>query len=94
LSVLFTQYRARDKIEKNEMGGACSTYGGRVRCVQVLVRKTEGKRPLGRPRRRWEDNIRMDLQEVGFGCEDWIWLAQDSDRWRALVSAVRNLRVP
>jgi hypothetical protein len=52
------------------------------------------ERPLGRPRRRWEDNVRMDLQEVGCGCEDWIRLAQDRDRWRALVSAVRNLRVP
>jgi hypothetical protein len=59
-----------------------------------LVGKPEGKRPLGRPRRRWEDNIRMDLQEVGIWCEDWIGLAQDRDRWWALVSAVRNLRVP
>jgi hypothetical protein len=54
----------------------------------------EGKRTLGRPRRRWEDNIRMELQEMGCGCEDWIGLAQDRDRWRTLVSAVRNLRVP
>ena len=61
---------------------------------RVLVGKPEGKRPLGRPRRRWDDNIRMDLQEVGLGYEDWIRLAQDRDRWRALVSAVRNLRVP
>jgi hypothetical protein len=61
---------------------------------RVLVGKPEGKRPLGRPRRKWEDNIRMDLQEVGCGCEDWIGLALDRDRWRALVSAVRNLRVP
>jgi hypothetical protein len=61
---------------------------------RVLVGKTEGKRPLGRPRRRWEDNIRMDLQEVGSWCEDWIGLVQNRDRWRALVSAVRNLRVP
>ena len=61
---------------------------------RVLVGKPEGKRPLGRPRRRWEDNIRMDLEEVGLGYEDWIGLAQDRDRWRALVSAVRNLRVP
>ena len=61
---------------------------------RVLVGKPEGKRLLGRPRRRWEDNIRMDLQEVGLGYEDWIGLAQDRDRWRALVSAVRNLRVP
>jgi hypothetical protein len=61
---------------------------------RVLVGKPEGKRPLGRPRRRWEDNIRMVNQEVGSGCEDWIGLAQDRDRWRALVSAVKNLRVP
>jgi hypothetical protein len=61
---------------------------------RVLVGKHEGKRQLGRHRRRWEDNIRMDFQEVGCGCEDWIGLAQDRDRWRAFVSAVRNLRVP
>ena len=61
---------------------------------RVLVRKPEGKRPLGRPRRRWEDNIKMDLQEVGGGCGNWMELAQDRDRWRALVSTVRNLRVP
>ena len=61
---------------------------------RVLVGKPEGKRPLGRPRRRWEDNIKMDLQEVGAGCEDWMELAQDRDRWRALVSTVMNLRVP
>jgi hypothetical protein len=66
---------------------------GRGVC-RVLMGKPEGKRPLGRPRRRWEDNIRLDLQEVGSGCEDWIGLAQDRDRWRALVSAVRNLQVP
>jgi len=61
---------------------------------RVLVRKPEGKRPLGKPRRRWVDNIRMDLQEVGCGYVDWIGLAQDRDRWRTLVSAVMNLRVP
>jgi hypothetical protein len=60
----------------------------------VLVGKPEVKRPLGRPRRRWEDNVRMDLEEVGCGCDEWIGLAQDRDRWRAHVSAVRNLRVP
>ena len=61
---------------------------------RVLVGKPEGKRPLGRPRRRWVDNIRMDFQEVGCGHMNWIGLAQDRDRWRALVSAVMNLRVP
>ena len=59
-----------------------------------LVGKPEGKRPLGRLRRRWEDNIKMDLQEVGGSCGDWMELAQDRYRWRALVSKVRNLRVP
>ena len=61
---------------------------------RVLVGKPEGKRPLGRPRRRWVDNIRMDLQEVGCGHVDWIGLVQDRDRWRTLESAVMNLRVP
>jgi len=60
---------------------------------RVLVGKPEGKIPLGRPRRRWEDNIKMDLQGVGCGGMDWIELAQDRDRWRALVDAVMNLRV-
>ena len=61
---------------------------------RVLVGKSEGRRPLGRPRRRWADNIRMDLQEVGCVYMDWIGLAQDRDGWRTLVSAVMNLRVP
>jgi hypothetical protein len=61
---------------------------------RVLVGKTEGRRPLGRPRCRWEDNIKMDLQQVGYRGMNWIQLAQDTDRWRALVNAVMNLRVP
>ena len=61
---------------------------------RVLVGKPEGKRPLGRPKCRWEDNITMGLQEVGCGGMDWIELAQDRDRWRALVKVVMNLRVP
>jgi len=61
---------------------------------RVLVGKPEGKRPLGRPRRRREDNIKMDLQEMGYKCIDWIVVAQDRDRWRALVNAVMNRRVP
>jgi hypothetical protein len=61
---------------------------------RVLVGKPEGKRPLGRPRRRLEDNIKMNLQEVGGGCGDWMEWAQNSDRWRALVSTVMHFRVP
>jgi len=61
---------------------------------RVLLGKPEGRRPLGRPKRRWVDNISMDLQEVESGYMDWIGLAQDRDRWRTLVSAVMNLRVP
>ena len=76
------------------MDRACSAYGKGRDVYRVLVGKPEGRRPLGRPRRRWEDNIRMDLRVVGCGCVDWMELAQDRDRWRALVSAVMNLRVP
>jgi hypothetical protein len=61
---------------------------------RVLVGKPEGKRPLGRPRRRWEENIKMDLQDVGGGCGDWMELVQDRDKWRNLVSTVIHLRVP
>jgi hypothetical protein len=61
---------------------------------RLLVEKPEGKRPLGRPRRRWVDNIKMDLSEIGWGGVNWIGLAQDRDRWRALVNSVMNLRVP
>ena len=68
--------------------------GGDRGVHRVLVGKPEGKRPLGRPRHRWEDNIKMDLQEVGGGRGDWMELAQDRDRWRALVGTVRDFRVP
>jgi len=76
------------------MGWACGTYGLGEGTYRVLVGKPEGKRPLGRPRHRWFDNIRTDIQEVGCGYMDWIGLAQDRDRWRTLVSAVMNLGVP
>jgi hypothetical protein len=67
--------------------------GEERKVYKVLVGKPEGKRPLGRPRRRWEDGIRMDLREIGLEGVDWIRLAQDRDRWWAVVSAVMNLRV-
>jgi hypothetical protein len=73
------------------MGGACSTNGEKRKVYRILVGKPEGKRPLGRPRRRWEDNIRMDLREIGWGGMDWIDLTVDRDQWRALVNTVMNL---
>ena len=76
------------------MGGACNAYGGWTGVFRVLMGKPEGKRPLGRPKTRWEDNIKMDLQEVECGGMDWIDVAQDRYKWRALVNAVMNLRVP
>jgi hypothetical protein len=73
------------------MGRACSTNGIAYR---ILVVKPEGKKPLGRPRRRWVDNIKIDLREIGWNDMDWIDLTQDRDRWRALVNPVMKLRVP
>ena len=75
------------------MGGACGAYGEGRGVHRVLVGKPEGKRQLGRHRHRWEDNIKMDFREVGGG-GDWMELAQDRDRWRALVNTVMNFRVP
>jgi len=74
--------------------GHVARMGDRRGVFRVLVWKPEGKRPLGRPRSRWEDNNKMDLQEVGYGGMDWIELAQDRNRWQKLVKAVMNLRVP
>jgi hypothetical protein len=74
-----------DQFKKNEMGNACGMYGGQE-SFRILVVKLEGKRPLGRPRRRWEDNIKMQLHEVVWG-RDWIDLAEDRDKWWALVKA-------
>jgi len=82
------------KSKRMSWAGHVARMGEERGVYRVLVRKPEGKRPLGRPRHRWVDNIRMDLQEVGCGYMDWIVLAQDRDRWRTLVSAVMNLRVP
>ena len=83
-------------IKSRRMGwvGHVTCMGEERGAYRVLVGKPEGRRPLGRPRRRWMVNIRMELQEVGCGYMDWIGLAQDRHRWRRLVSAVMNLRVP
>jgi len=82
------------KSRRMRWAGLVARMGEERVVYRVLVGKPEGRRPLGRPRRRWEDIIRMDLRKVGCGCVDWMELAQDRDRWRALVSAVMNLRVP
>jgi hypothetical protein len=81
------------KSRRMRWAGLVARMGERRDVYEVLVRKPEGKRQLGRPRRRWEGNIKMDLQKVGFGAMDWIELAQDRDRRRALVNAVMNLLV-
>ena len=82
------------KSRRMRWAGHVARMGEERVVYRVLVGKLEGRRPLGRPRHRWVDNIRTDLQEVGCGYMDWIGLAQDRDRWRRLVSAVMNLRVP
>ena len=81
------------KSRRMRWTGHVVLMGERRGLYRVLVGKPEGKRPLGRPRRKWEDNIRMDLEEVGRGCGDWMELAKDRDRWRAFVSTVMNFRV-
>jgi len=82
------------KSRRMRWAGHVACMGEEREVYRVLVGTPEGRRPLGRPRRRWVDNITMDLQEVGCGYIDWIGLAQDRDRWRTLVRAVMNLRVP
>ena len=82
------------KSRRMRWAGHVARMGESRGVYRVLVGKPEGKRPLGRPKRRWEDNIKMDLQQVGCGGVDWIQLAQDRKRWRGLVNAVMSLRVP
>jgi hypothetical protein len=76
------------------MGRACSTNGEKLNACRIMVGKREGKRPLGGPRRRWVDNIQMDLRETGWDDMEWIDLTQDRDQWRTLVNTSMNLRVP
>jgi len=82
------------KLRRMRWTGHVASMGERRSAYKVLVGKPEGKRPLGRPRRRWESNIKMDLQEVGCGGVDWNELDQDRDRWRALLNVIKTLRVP
>jgi hypothetical protein len=79
-------------MKEDEVGGTCGTHGRGI--YRVLVGSSEGKRPLGRPRHRREDNIKMDLREIGIDEANWIQLAQDRVQWRSFVSTVMNLRVP
>jgi hypothetical protein len=81
-------------MKKNEVGGTCGTHGEGREIYSVLVGRLEGKRPLGRPRRRWENNIKLDLREMEINGAKWIQLAQDRVQWRAFVNTVMNLRVP
>jgi hypothetical protein len=89
-----TKYYYGDQTRVDKMGGACSTNGRDEKAYSISVRKSEGKRQLARPKRRWEDNIIMDVREVGLEVVYGMHLAQDSDRWRTLVKTVMNLRVP
>jgi hypothetical protein len=75
------------------VGRACGMHGRGEKCVQVLVGKPEGMRPLIRPKRRWEDEIRNNLRETGRGCVEWIQITQDRDWWQALVNTIKNLQV-
>jgi hypothetical protein len=82
------------KSRRMRWAGHVARIGAKRNAYRLLVGKPEGKKPLGRPRRRWVDNIKMDLGEVGWGDVDWIGLAMDRNRWRALVNSVLNFRVP
>jgi hypothetical protein len=91
-SVLLAQYFSNDR--KMRCAGHIARMRERRGAYRLLVGKPERKRQIGRTRRRWEDNIKMDLQEVGCGGMNWIYVARDRDRWRALMSAVMNIRIP
>jgi hypothetical protein len=91
---LFAKYNYHYQVKEDDMGKACSTNGEKRNAYRILVGKPEGKRPLGSPRRRWEDNIKIDLRDVEWVGMNWIHLAQDMDQCRALVNTVKSLRVP
>jgi hypothetical protein len=81
-------------LKEDKVGRACSTNGEKRNAYRILIENPEGKRLLGRPRRRWVDNIQMDLRDIGWGGMDCVYLAQDRNQWRALVNTIMNLRVP
>jgi hypothetical protein len=91
--VLLSKYNENNQVKVDEVGRACSMRYKR-KAHRILVGKPEGKRPLGKPRRRWVDNIKIHLREIGWDGMDWIDVAQDRDQWRALVNTLVNLRVP
>jgi hypothetical protein len=95
LHVLYSSQNIIRQIKSRRMrwAGHVARMGEERNMYRVLIGKPEGKRPLGRPRHRWEDGLSMDLREIGWGSVDWIQLAQDRDRWRALVNTVMNLQV-
>jgi hypothetical protein len=90
--VLHSLYSSPNIVREVEVGRTCGTHGRGV--YRVLVGRLEGKKPLGRHRRRWEDNIKMDLREIGINGANWIQMAQDRFQWRAFVNTIMNLRVP
>jgi hypothetical protein len=81
-------------MKEDEVGVTCGTHGGGERCLQGYGREDRSQEPLGRPRRRWEDNIKMDLRKIGIDGANWIQLSQDWIQWRACVNTIMNLRVP
>jgi hypothetical protein len=91
---LFAKYNQNYQVKKDEMGRTCSSKGEKRDAYRILVGKPEGKRTLGRPRRRWKVNIRMDLRELRWDGMDWIDLAQGRGQWRAHVNTVMNFPVP
>jgi hypothetical protein len=95
LHILYSSKNIIRQIKSRRMrwAGHVARMGGERNVYRVFSGKPEGKRPLGRPRRKWEDRVRIDLREIGSESVDWIQLAQDRDRWRALVNTVMNLRV-
>jgi hypothetical protein len=88
------KYYVSDNIKEEEPRGACGMSGGRVNGCRVLVGKPEGKRPLGVPRCRWENNIKMDLKEIEWEHVDWLYLAEDRDKWQPVVNMVMNYQIP